>query len=234
MSEELEKTTEDKGGAFNNFFLGLIYIRRIVHIIIIPEMRSRLVLMVVCGVFLAAGAGYTVWGDYLPWKRAESANFGHGPGEIGAMGKVNTMYQESGAGVRINYPKGWKVRTVWGLKGWKPATDVVIFTPPENDAKVIVSRREVLGSLVDQADGMIKEKTSLGYVSEERQYISALEDITVLTFRIKLPDGTNRVKQSALAKNGDVLVIVDVDAADSEWENMLGIFWEMYKTLVII
>jgi hypothetical protein len=194
----------------------------------------RKIIIILGSGVLMMGVVWTVFEDYLPWRHAENDNFGQGPGEVGSVGIVNKMFQESGALVRINYPESWKVRNVWGNKGWKPATDVVIFSPMEGDIKVTVSRFEVQGSLVDLADKMVMEKKVLGWIAQERQYITAKEDVTILTWEEKQANGEIRMRQTALAKNGNVLIEVDAYCSIKDWKTNMGIFWEMYKSLVII
>lgn len=188
------------------------------------------------GIILILGMGWTVFFDYRPWVKAEKVNFGQGPGEQGTVGATNKMFQENGASVRIGYPEGWQVSSVWESKTWFPKTDVAIFTPPDDkQVKLTITRFTKKGSLVDIVDAEVEAKKALGWIPfGERQYVNGVEDVTIVTWQVKQNDKTLIMVQEALAKSGDKLVIVRAESDQTNWKQYSNIFWEMYKSLVII
>ncbi len=187
-------------------------------------------------VALAGGIAWTIKKDYLPWRKAETSQYGHGPGKLGMAGAANKLFEEGGAAVRINYPETWTVQAVWGSKTWPVKTDVAIFAAPKSDVKVTLEEYTVKQSLVDYVDGMVKERTAEGWKQwGERQYISTdRADITVITWQVTGANGQVRMRQQALVEKGNKLVMAEADCALGDWRTYSGVFWEMWKSLVAI
>jgi len=63
-------------------------------------MRVRIIV----ALLLAVGLGFSVW-DYKNWRKEETKNFGHGPGDASVT--LTQIYQNDEWGVRLKYPEGW-------------------------------------------------------------------------------------------------------------------------------
>lgn len=169
--------------------------------------------LLVIGLLLIAGVGFTLW-DYKNWRWEETHKFGQGgqaTSEFLPAMKLEGVFSNRIRGVRIKYPKSWDVGEME-------------FREPFGRAKVSIKVKKDTANLSDIADSK-----AFG-VTRERDYLDANGlAVTILTW-----DGESQVKQVALAKKGDRLVMIEIICESGAWKIFSKTFEAMYRTLVVL
>jgi hypothetical protein len=85
---------------------------------------------IVIGCFVLAffvGIGVSYWFDYRVWRHEETKNYGQGVGGVRRPDpeKLDTVYQNDVAGVRIRHPNKWKAIEDTRLKVSDPKKKLV-------------------------------------------------------------------------------------------------------------
>lgn len=169
--------------------------------------------LLVIGLLLIAGVGFTLW-DYKNWRWEETHKFGQGgqaTSEFLPAMKLEGVFSNRIRGVRIKYPKSWDVGEME-------------FREPFGRAKVSIKVKKDTANLSDIADSK-----AFG-VTRERDYLDANGlAVIILTW-----DGESQVKQVALAKKGDRLVMIEIICESGAWKIFSKTFEAMYRTLVVL
>lgn len=174
---------------------------------------------------LIAGVIFTLW-DYKNWRREETRLYGLGkPVEVGysPAADLGETFTNSVAGVRIKYPKDWKIRSNPELEkegAHLSGNKIEVLEMSSGGVTVTVSVQEVKQDLP-----VIADKMAAGIVKERDYITSATAAWTILTWSDK---------QIALAKKDNRLYVVEATFEKSAWKQFSKTFEEIYRQAVLI
>ena len=167
------------------------------------------------------GIMFTFW-DYRNYRKIETENYGHGPGDQLVSWEVDQLYQDEIRRFRIKYPKELKL-------------DEKNLTFSNNEVSANVSVREKTnGTLKDWEDKEIASFAKNEQMYGERSYENTERtNMTVINFQRFEGDQTKMISVY-LAKKEDRLYkfIFETDLAN--WQKNQGNFKLMARTLVLL
>jgi hypothetical protein len=191
---------------------------------------------VVIGVGILAGVVVTI-GDYRTWRYEETKNYGHGPDVEKATWKLTQIYQNNRAKIRIRYPEGWMAETAGAFRNeqqinWPGDGEVVEFRNKNSGVKVSVRKTE--GSLTDWENKFLQAADPAERPYGDRQVINTDKgSYTILTWQ-RFAGNDTYVKQTGLAKKGELLVVVEMESSLFDFKIDEVNFREMMKSLVML
>ena len=175
---------------------------------------------ILIGGLVLAGVLFTFW-DYRNYRKIETENYGHGPGAKIVTWKIDRLFQNEIAGVRIKYPEELKLDE-----------KKMIFTG--EGVTVSLKVQEEKGSLKDWEDkeiaGLAKNEQMYGERSSEN---TERVNMTVINLQRFEGDKTFMVSRY-LAKKNNKLCILEFTTDLADWEKNEGNFKEMARTLVLL
>lgn len=187
---------------------------------------------------MVAGMVFSV-ADYKKWRRAETENYGHGPGEIRPKLVLGELYQNDVAGIRMRYPSGWRTFTYENYRNQggeivkKISTpEVVRFFDPKREGgsfNLEVAVRKGSRNLMDEVDLVIAGEKAKGWtVVGQRRYWQAGEiPVTGL-----LTEMAERMTWWGWAQKGDRLIQMNWEGDKTEVGENEGTFKGVWESTV--
>jgi len=173
------------------------------------------------GGLVLAGVMFTFW-DYRNYQKIETINYGHGPGEKAVTWKIDQLYQNEAAKVRIKYPIELKIIN----------SDIVGFEG--EGVKISLKVKPATGMLKDWEDkeiaGLAKNEQMYG----ERSYENTERvNMTVINLQRFEGDKTYMVSRY-LAMKYNRLYTLEFVTELGNWQKNEGNFKEMARSLVLL
>jgi hypothetical protein len=242
--DKLNGATGNDGCIFNDGDFGLLDYCRLMgafgnrHGSIIIQIMKKALVIGFAGVVLA-GMGLSVARDYRVWKYEETKNFGHGPKNLSPAKKLDVVYQNDVAKIRIRYPGDWKVteNPVFGesgdLKLQRSWAEILAGGSRLELAKIgsvgVEVQKAVLG-IVEAADAEERGIKQAGKSVGDRIYINTDKiSLVVLTWQ----DAGVQYWRAMGVKSGR-MVSIEMNNPIGEWDKYEATYTEMLKTVVII
>lgn len=192
----------------------------------------------VLGVWLAAGVGVSVW-DYRSWQYEETKNYGHGPDVEKATWKLIPIYQNNPARLRIRYPEGWTAETAPAFRdekqiNWPGDGIVAEFSLREQSKNITISERKAEGSLTDWENKFLQAANPAERSYGDRRVVNTDRGSYSILAWQKISGNETTMRQTGLAKKGELLVIVEMKSGLVDFKIDEVNFLEMMKSLVLL
>lgn len=177
-------------------------------------------LLILGGVFI------TVW-DYLAYRKIETQNYGHGPGEAKVTWQLDRLYQDSENRFRLKYADNMRI-----------VEDVSGQIAVEYDALDVQIRVKVLtgatGTLKDWEDKEIADLQANERMYGERSYENTERtNMTLVRFQRFEEEKTTMVSRY-LAKKSETLFVLEFVTDLDKWQINEGNIKEMARSLVLL